>query len=246
MRTVLGVIIAGVVIASSAGSLQARQAFTGGGFLANLNRAQTINQFWLDVRSSPLFKESIVRTELVSDGKGGTTWTFEVLDWAQFFELIQEDSTMRTRYLITTGGSGAHRLSPSDCKVLQNISYVWEMLTLEVTRGIAERLRYLEQTTEIELQTAFIDIVVSETKGAALGSSMTGAATVLGVSAATAGSGALVLGVIAGLDSLAGVITKIRDAEVRVQALKDIEEFTEFLRNVKTFVTPGITLLRDC
>jgi hypothetical protein len=115
-----------------------------------------------------------------------------------------------------------------------------------VTRGIAERVRYLETTTEIEIQTAFIDIVISETQGTALGSSMTGAATLLGVSAATAGTGALVLGVIAGVDSLAGVVTKVRDAEVRVQALKDLEEFTEFLRQVKTYVTPGITLRRDC
>lgn len=246
MRKVLGVFIALVVMASNAGPLQAQQAFTGGGFLAKLNRTQTINQFWLDVRTSPLFKESIVRTQLVSDGQGGTTWTVEVLDWAQFFEMIQEDATMRVRYLITTSGSRSHGLSPDDCKILQNVSYVWEMLTLEVTRGIEERVRYLEQTTDIDLQTSFIDIVVSETKGAALGSSMTGAATLLGVSAATAGTGALVLGVIAGLDSLAGVITKVRDAEIRVQALKDIEEFTEFLRKVKQYVTPGITLLRDC
>lgn len=246
MRTPARLVIIIVLITVIVGPMQAQQAFKGGGILAGLSRAETINLFWSDVRQSALFSENIVKLGTVSDGKGGTSWTYEVRDWARFFELIQTDTVMKNRYIITTGGSGSHRLSPGDCQILTNVSYVWEMLTLEVTRGIAERMRYLERTTEIEIQKAFIDIVISETQGAALGSSMTGAATVLGVSAATAGTGALVLGAIAGIDSLVGVITKLRDAEVRVRALKDIEEFTEFLRQVKQYVTPGITLRRDC
>lgn len=235
-----------VVIVVVAVPLQAQQAFKGGGKLAGLSRTDTINLFWSDVRNSTLLSESIVKLETVSDGKGGTRWTYEVRDWSRFFELIQTDAVMKNRYLVTTSGSGSHRVSPSDCQILTNVSYVWEMLTLEVTRGIAERMRYLETATEIELQKSFIDIVVSETTGAAVGSTMTGAATLAGVSAATAGTGALVFGVIAGVDSLAGVVTKIRDAEVRERALKDIEEFTEFLRLVKQYVTPGLTLRRDC
>lgn len=246
MRTAIRVVVAIVIVTMIAGPIQAGQAFTGGAALAGKTRAQTINMFWTDVKNSSLVSESIVKTELVSDGKGGTRWTYEILDWVRFFEVIRTDTVMKSRYIITTGSSSRHGLSPGDCQILTNVSYVWEMLTLEVTRGVAERLRYLEKTTEIELQTAFIDIVISETQSAAVGSSMTGAATVLGVSAATAGTGALVFGVITGLESLAGVVTKIRKEEVREQALRDLEEFLEFSRQVKRYVTPGLTLRGDC